>query len=185
MSPFDNCIEILSHIATMQLRWPKNDDAAEAAHLLADGYLSLDSRQAADLRALIDDPMRRKLLGLAIRCAEKALNSGDPAWVRTALILQAIEGFDYDYRESLRAAAPIRYAAWKTAAPVGRWLYELRAMASESAASMLDQAYREDSIRSDALQLGELVLVEKDGVLRFRPAPQPARRGRGHEQTRP
>jgi hypothetical protein len=181
MSLFDDCIEILSRIATVQLRWPKNDDAAQAAHLLAEGYLSLDSRQAADLRALIDDAMRHKLLGLAIRCAEKALNSGDPAWVRTALILQAIEGFDYDYRESLRAAIPIRYAAWKTAAPVARWLDELRAMVSESAASMLAQAYREDSIRSDALQFGELVLVEKDGVLCFRPAPQPPRRRRDQE----
>lgn len=184
MSPFDNCIEILSRIASMQLRWPKNDEAAEAAHLLAESYLSLDSRQAADLRALIDDAMRRKLLGLAIRCAESALNSGDPTWVRTALIVQVIEGFDYDYRESLRVAVPIRYAAWKTAAPVARWLGKLRAMASESAASMLDQAYRRDSIRSDALQFGELILVEKDGVLRFRPAPQPPRRGRVHEQTR-
>ncbi|MBW8810348.1 MAG: hypothetical protein JF591_16350 [Lysobacter sp.] len=138
MNPFDNCIEILSRIATLQLRWPKNDDVAQAGQLLAESYLSLESRQAAELRALIDDAMRRKLLGLAIRCAEKALNSGDPAWVRTALVLQAIEGFDYDYRESLRAAVPIRYAAWKTAAPVGRWLEELRAMASESAASRLD-----------------------------------------------
>jgi hypothetical protein len=170
MNTVDDCAAQLAWLAATSLRFrPKTGDTVARGAQLASAFEQLTPEDRLKLIPLVTPEVGMKLMGLSGFMAEAAINTGEAALIRAALMLHVLEDFRKDYRENYRYLILIDYAARELGVDFKAVIESVMPLASVHARVRLTGFAARDAETNQLASFGlkgELV----DGLFRFSPA---------------
>lgn len=170
MNAMDKFLEALAELEGANLRF-RPQAAAQIAlgARLVDGIAVLSREDRAAIPQYSNNvTLQKNLLALSGYLAETAISRGDAGLVRVAVMLHAIEGFRWDYRENVRTLICIAHAAERLGVAMAASLAEAAAVAPGSGREGLLQFAQRDS-EINALHCAGMAAEETPGAFRFVP----------------
>ena len=167
---YERCLGILNSLGQVSLRFrPKSHEPVEAFRAAMELAQDLSQDGIARLRRELGESMSFRLMYLSTLSAERAMNTREVHWLRTALMGHVVEGFLLDPRENYVRLYAVEYAAHRAS-------IDLR-VSVRGLTSLMDKSVRKNFANAFSVPLGEKALMAADlaietlpdGEIRFAP----------------